>query len=205
MTYHVAVRYKRYADYVAHSEHDHYGLARLEQLTQKGRYYDAQIYSADPYDRSTLIFAPPKATQLVHPYDRLELLFSSLWDAGMYRCLVSRPSLMSGSTAHRVYLYSFARRLNYVDSTVYAVELRRDANAIQPYNIRYHAQSDPPYLFTVGQPYVEPVHAGRMEGVWIADLAAQFKLYFGYVETPSEDPAQIVEQIRIDSRNLYDL
>lgn len=199
----VAVRSKRHSEYLAYSQFDHYGQARIEQITQRARHYDAQIFSGEPFDRTTLVYAPPKAQHLINPYDRLEALFQELCDEGSFRCLVARPSATVGLTDHRLYLYSFTRRLNYIDSTVYAVDLRRDANIIVPYHISYCPHDDPPYRFEDGLPIRQELRAGRMEGVYIADVAEQFNLYFGYVESPSED--QIVEQVRIDTKTLYEL
>lgn len=202
MTYYVAVRPKRTSEYVAHSEHDHYGLARLEQLTQKGRHYDAQVYSSPALGRGDLVYAPPKAGHLINPYNRLIDLFMHLQEEGAFRCLVARPGSTSGRSDVRMYLYSFARRLNYIRSVVHTVDLRRDSDVITTYVINYTPAA---YEFRQMPPVVQPVRAGRMDGVWIADVAAEFGLYFGYIEALSEDPALIVEQVRIDTRNLYDL
>lgn len=201
----VATRSKRLADYAAHSQHASYPAARVEQLRQSGQHYDAQIFAGEPFTQQTLVFTNPKIKGLVNPYERLGRLFETLCDESTFRCLVVRPSPSLGNPDPRVYLFAFSFHFRHVHSTVHAVDLRRDADVVRCYNIRYTGSGDPPYRFEESEEFIYPLRAGRTEGIYVADVAEKFNLYFGYAESAASESQFIVDQVRVDTRNLYAL
>lgn len=204
--YIVGLRPKRHTAYAVHSRHADYGAARITQLdlTKRSGVYDAQVFLAEPLDRYTLVYTHPKAlVHLVNPYFRLERLFSDLVGNGSYRCMVSRPSPSQKVDWHRMYLFSYTRIYQRMDSTVHAVDLLPDMNVIRTYRIQYRWGSTPPYTFESVPKVVTPIRSARMQGVYVADVADEYSLYFGYVEAPPDDEQTVLDFARTEIATLY--
>lgn len=212
MTFYVAARKVRLSPYMVRSSFAHYGEAKLEQLRLRTEVYDAQIFSDKSCRREALVYTNPKIQALpfsVSPYDRLYRLVRQLHDPTAFRLLVSRPSPGQGIPHYRMFLFGFQREFGKISFTTHQVDLRRDADVITRFDVRYAggaAGEAAKVDFVEHPPETIPVFGSRMQGIFIADVAEDWGLYFGYTEASATESKVVFDQFRSTfGINLYDL
>ena len=209
MTYFVATRSTRFSPYVVRAEHENYGKAKLDQLWRKGEFYDAQIFKERECLRRDLVFTNPLIHSYANPYDRLTELFTQLCEVGTYRVLAARPSRGQNINFYRLFLFSFQRKFGRISFHTHAIELQRTANVLRNFSVRYTGGvplAAPTFKFDQTEEVIQPLRGARMDGIYIADVADDFRLYFGYAEANATEFTVVFDEFGSTfGINLYDM
>lgn len=207
--FYIAVRQDRFKPYTMLSTTPEYGRAKIEQLTLKANYYDAQVFSSPECRREDLVFTNPRIQGRIHPYTRIERLITTYQTENTFRVLVARPSPSLSIDHFRMFMFSFERAFGLVEWKTHLFELHQEQDVVRQILVHYDGglPGKDPNIF-VSDLVVEttPVRGSRLDGVYFADVIEDHHLYFGYANASVDDSKVVFDEInRTFNVNLYDL
>lgn len=168
------------------------------KLRLAGKWYDVQLFSHERLDRDSLVYTNPKRRGL-NPYDRLNWLFQECVEPGTFRVIAARPG--AETRFWRVFLFSFYRQFSSVAFNLTSVSLKRHGTYIRESLVNYH---DGEVQFFTTNVAFDPFRHGRMEGVYIADVAEDYRLYFGYAEANATERDLVFDYFQRPEKNPFD-
>lgn len=190
MTFYIATREDRFSPYLVESEDEHYGFAVLRKLTLKPNHYDAQVFSDPACQRRDLVYAHPRDPGVMSPYTRLYGLLEAYADSSSFRLLLARPSPGQGINFPRLFLFAYHHIDDIHYLSAHVIHLRREGEEVFRFDIEYPlglsalSRDVRTHDEFVAQTFQR--HA-RMDSIFVADVAEDFQLYFGYCEADLED------------------